>query len=129
MLRLTEPLQHAAWELLIAGPGWPPRTIQIARSLGVSREHLSRQFGAGGAPNLKRVADLLTVLAALSLLGNPAYPIPAVARLLGFTTPSHLRAVIRRITGVPAAEAIGLPDREVLSRFVRGGGRSRLPRR
>ena len=32
----------------------------------------------------------------------------SVARLLGFTTASHLRAVIRRITGVPAAEAVGL---------------------
>ncbi len=129
LLRLTEPLQNAAWELLVAGPGRPPRTIQVARSLGVSREHLSRQFGAGGAPNLKRVADLLTVLAALSLLGNPAYSIPAVARLLGFTTPSHLRTVVRRITGVPAGEAVQLGDREVLARFVRGGGRSRSGRR
>jgi AraC-like DNA-binding protein len=125
LLRLTEPLQLAAWELLVAGPGRAPRTIQIARSLGLSREHLSRQFGAGGAPNLKRVADLLTVLTALSLLGNPGYLLPAVARLLGFTTPSHLRAVIQRIAGVPVAEAMRLSERELLGRFVRGGGRSR----
>lgn len=129
MLRLTEPLQHAAWELLVAGPGRPPRTIQIARSLGLSREHLSRQFGAGGAPNLKRVADLLTVLSAVSLLGNPAYSVAGVARLLGFSTPSHLRAVIRRIAGVPVAEAVRLPDREILTRFARGGARSRPVRR
>ena len=124
MLRLTEPLQHAAWELLLAGPGQPPRTIQIARSLGISREHLSRQFGAGGAPSLKRVTDLLTVLAALSLLGNPAYSVPVVARFLGFSTPSHLRAVIRRIAGVPVGEAIRLADREILARFLRGRARS-----
>mgnify|MGYP003343587304 CR=1 FL=1 len=30
----------------------------VARTLKVSREHLSRQFGAGGAPNIKRVSDL-----------------------------------------------------------------------
>ena len=125
MLRLTEPLQRAAWDLLVAGPGRPPRTIQIARTLGLSREHLSRQFGAGGAPNLKRVADLLSVLSALSLMGNPAYAVPAVARLLGFTTPSHLRAVIRRITGLPVAEAVRLTDREILAKFARGGARSR----
>ncbi len=125
LLRLTEPLQRRAWDLLVAAAGRPPRTALMARTLGMSREHLSRQFGAGGAPNLKRVADLLTVLAALGLLRNPACTLVQVTTLLGLSTPSHLRAMVRRIAGVGGAEALALSDAEVLRRFLRASGRSR----
>jgi AraC-like DNA-binding protein len=125
LLRLSEPLQRRTWELLVATMGRPPRVSALARQLGLSREHLSRQFGAGGAPNLKRVADLLTVHAALRLLGNPGYSLPTVAALLDFATPSHLRLVVRRITGVEVDEARSLGEREVLGRFVRLSARSR----
>lgn len=125
LLRLTEPLQRSAWDLLVAAAGRPARTASVARSLGISREHLSRQFGAGGAPNLKRVADLLTVLAALGLLRNPACTVTDVTRLLGLGTPSRLRAMTRRLAGVGIPEAQGLTDGDVLRRFLRGSGRSR----
>jgi AraC-like DNA-binding protein len=125
MLRLTEPLQLKTWDLLLSGAGRTPRTATIARRLGLSREHLSRQFAAGGAPNLKRVADLLTVLAALHLLGNPGYSSAEVARLLGFSSPSHLRLVVRRVTGLRIEDARGLAERELLAWFVRGSARSR----
>ena len=125
LLRLTEPLQRQAWDLLVASAGRPPRTEQMARALGMSREHLSRQFGAGGAPNLKRVTDLLTVLAALELLRNPAFTLTRVASLLGLSTPSHLRAMVRRITGTGGADALVLSDGEVVRRFLRERGRSR----
>lgn len=125
MLRLTEPLQLKAWDLLVSGAGRAPRTATIARRLGLSREHLSRQFGAGGAPNLKRVADLLTVIAALHLLGNPGYSPGDVVRLLGFSSVSHLRLVVRRVTGIRVDEARGLGERELLARFIRGSARSR----
>ena len=55
-----------------------------------SREHLSRQFAAGGAPNLKRVIDLTRVACAAQLLANPGYTIPIVVRLLHFASSSHL---------------------------------------
>jgi AraC-like DNA-binding protein len=125
LLRLTEPVQQRTWDVLVGTPGRSPQTGVVARTMGMSREHLSRQFGAGGAPNLKRVADLLTVLAALSLLRNPGYRFSVVARLLEFTTPSHLRAVVRRITGLGLEASRQLGDREVLARFVRGSARSR----
>lgn len=125
LLRLSEPLQRKSWDLLVAAVGRPPRTATLARALGLSREHLSRQFGAGGAPNLKRVADLLTVHAALGLLRNPGYSVQTVAGLLEFGTPSHLRMVVRRITGLTIEDARGLGDREVLGRFVRLSARSR----
>ena len=91
----------------------------------MSREHLSRQFGAAGAPNLKRVSNLQSVLAALALLRNPGYGVPGVAGLLGFSTPSHLRAMVRRVTGQNLPEARALSEREVLTRFLRAGARSR----
>ena len=125
LLRLSEPLQRRTWELLVATVGRPPHTATLARTLGLSREHLSRQFAAGGAPNLKRVADLLTVHAALRLLGNPGYSVNAVAGLLEFTTPSHLRLVVRRITGLKIEDARALGEREVLGRFLRWSARSR----
>jgi AraC-like DNA-binding protein len=125
LLRLTEPLQRQAWDLLVAAAGRPPRTAEMARTLGMSREHLSRQFGAGGAPNLKRVSDLLTVLAALALLRNPGFELTQVARLLGLSTPSHLRTMARRITGAGLADALGFSDGDVLRRFLRMSGRSR----
>jgi AraC-like DNA-binding protein len=126
LLRLTEPLQRSAWSLLLGEVERPVRTTDLARRLKVSREHLSRQFGAGGAPNLKRVTDFLSVLAALSLLSNPGYGVQQAARLLRFSTPSHLRAMVRRITGLGMREAQELGEREVLGRFVRNGARSRV---
>src|SRR5690606_38262588 len=61
LLRLTEALQQEAWNYLLGAVEKPVRTATLARHLQVSREHLSRQFGAGGAPNLKRVIDLTRI--------------------------------------------------------------------
>ncbi len=126
ILGLSEPLQRGAWELLSAAPGRPPGPVQLARSLGVSREHLSRQFGAGGAPNLKRLSDFLTVTVALELFGNPGYDRNAVARLLGFSSPTHLRTTVRRVLGTGLAEARRLGWRDLVRRFIRRSGRAPL---
>jgi AraC-like DNA-binding protein len=123
LCRLSEPLQQRAWDCVAASPGRPPGPARVARTLRISREHLSRQFGAGGAPNLKQLADLLTVQVALELLGNPGYAIRTVARLLEFSGPSHLRTTIRRTTGQSLAEARRLPWTEVVRRFLRLTGR------
>jgi AraC-like DNA-binding protein len=126
MLRLTEPLQRAAWTLLLGEVERPVRTIELARRLQVSREHLSRQFGAGGAPNLKRVIDLTRIACAAQLLGNPGYSIPAVVKLLHFASSSHLSGTARRIANVPTGELGALGPRGVLQAFVRGNTRSRV---
>ena len=126
ILRLTEPLQRSAWSVLLGEVERPLRTSELARRLEVSREHLSRQFGAGGAPNLKRVIDLTRVACAAQLLANPGYSIPTVVRLLHFASSSHLSGTARRIANVPTSGLGGLGPRGVLQAFAGGNTRSRV---
>jgi len=126
VLRLAESLQREVWHYLLDRVDQPIRTATLARELGCSREHLSRQFGAGGAPNLKRVIDLTRVACAASLLRNPGYDTATVARILRFATASHLSATARRIAGVSTRGLAGLGPRGVLAHFSRGKTRSRL---
>lgn len=125
LLRLTEPLQVRAWDEVLGRAGDSTTTGQVAVALGVTREHLSREFAAGGAPNIKRVIDLARVLCAADLLGNPGYSVASAARVLGFSSPSHLAACARRIVGTGPKELPRLGLRGVLGRFLRGRTRSR----
>ena len=126
ILRLTEPLQRAAWDVLIGEVERPIRTTVLAGRLGVSREHLSRQFGAGGAPNIKRVIDLARIVTAAQLLANPGYTVPSVVRILHFVSPSHLSTTARRIAGVPPSGLGSLGPVGVLAAFARSNTRSRV---
>jgi AraC-like DNA-binding protein len=125
VLRLTEALQRAAWDVLLGEVERPIRTGALAKRLRISREHLSRQFGAGGAPNLKRVIDLTRIACAAQLLSNPGYSVPTVVRVLNFASPGHLANTARRIANVPTSGLGGLGPRGVLAAFVRGNTRSR----
>src|SRR6266851_3709560 len=100
--------------------GSPTTTADLAAALGVTREHLSREFAAGGAPNLKRVIDLARVACAADLLGNPGYTVRAVVRILGLASPSHLAGAARRVAGVSPVELRALGAGGVLARFIRG---------
>jgi AraC-like DNA-binding protein len=126
LLRLTDRLQRVAWDEVLRRLPAPTRTGDVARALRVTREHLSREFAAGGAPNLKRVIDLVRTACAADLLGNPDYSVQAVVRILGYASPSHLARASRRIAGVPPAELRALGAAGVLARFVRGRTRSRF---
>ena len=125
VLRLTETLQRAAWNVLIGEVERPIRTSTLASRLQISREHLSRQFGAGGAPNLKRVIDLTRIACAAQLLGNPGYAVQTVVRVLHFTSSNHLARTARRIANVPTSGLGALGPRGVLAAFARGNTRSR----
>lgn len=126
LLRLTDPLQERAFGEVMRRVGGRLRTTDIARVLEVSREHLSRQFGAGGAPNLKRVIDLAKAITAADLLMNPGYSVRGVARILGFASASHLSGSARRVAGVTASDLPRLGPRGVLAAFVSGRTRSRI---
>ncbi len=125
-LRLTEPIQLRAWEEVLARVGSPTSTSDIARALGLGREHVSREFAAGGAPNLKRVIDLVRAACAAHLLTNPGYSVAAAARILGYASSSHLSSCARRVAGVSAKGLAQLGSRGVLSGFLRNRTRSRL---
>ena len=126
LLRLSDRLQLGAWEEVLRRVSRPLRTAEIAQALRVTREHLSREFGAGGAPNLKRVIDLARTACAADLLGNPGYSVRAVVRILGYASPSHLAAASQRVAGATTAELRQLGPAGVLGRFVRGRTRSRI---
>jgi AraC-like DNA-binding protein len=126
LLRLTDRLQLAAWEEVLRRSGVPTQTGEVAQALRVTREHLSREFGAGGAPNLKRVIDLARAACAADLLGNPGYTIRAVVRILGYASPSHLAGAARRVAGVMPHELRELGPGGVLQRFLKGRTRSRV---
>ena len=124
-LALDAPLQQAAWRCVIARGGRPIRTMELATSLGVTREHLSRSFSAAGAPNLKRVIDLVRLLAAAELSKNPGYDVRDVARVLGFASASHLSSTAQRVVGTKPASLSRLRAIDLFERFGQGRGRSR----
>lgn len=124
-LALASPLQQQAWRYLVAQGGRPVRTAVLARTLRVTREHLSRTFAAEGGPNLKRVIDLVRLLSAAELAKNPGYDVRDVARVLGFASSSHLSTTAQRIVGTKPASLTRLRTIDLVDRFVRGHGRSR----
>ncbi len=117
-LGFAEPLQHEVWTRLVRDAHQPVRTADLAVTMALSREYLSRQFAAGGAPTLKRTMDLVRVATAAQLLRNPGYTVARVARLLQFASPSHLGAMARRITGGGSTDLGALGPAGVLDRFV-----------
>jgi AraC-like DNA-binding protein len=124
-LSLDSALQRAAWRCIVAQAGRPVRTSAIARALRVTREHLSRTFAADGCPNLKRVIDLVRLIAAAELAKNPGYDIRDVARLLDFASSSHLSTTAQRIVGTKPPSLARLRTVDLVERFVRGHERSR----
>jgi len=126
LLRLTDRLQLAVWEEVLRRVAVPTKTGQLAAALRVTREHLSREFAAGGAPNLKRVIDLARTAWAADLLGNPGYTVGAVVKILGYASPSHLAGAARRVAGATPQELRDVGPRGVLQRFLRGRTRSRV---
>jgi AraC-like DNA-binding protein len=124
-LALDTPLQRSAWRQIVCWGGRPVRTQALADALGVTREHLSRTFAADGAPNLKRVIDLVRLIAAAELSKNPGYDIRDVAEVLGFASSSHLSSTAQRIVGTRPASLSRLRAVDLVERFTKGHGRSR----
>ena len=124
-LALDTSLQQRAWWAIIAHGGRPVRTEMIAEQLEVTREHLSRSFAVAGSPNLKRIIDLVRLIAAAELAKNPGYDVSDVARVLEFASPSHLTSTAQRILGARSASLARLRTGDLIERFRQGRGRSR----
>ncbi|MEO6068807.1 MAG: AraC family transcriptional regulator [Gemmatimonadales bacterium] len=121
LLRLRTELQREVWDLILSVAHAPVRAGVLARKLGMSREHLSREFALEAAPNLKRVIDLARVATAAHLLQNPGCTATTAARLLGFASASHLGSTARRVAGTGNRGIAELGPRGVLVAFARGG--------
>lgn len=117
-LSLRSPLHLAAWTFIVGGAGRPIRTSILASALRVTREHLSRSFGAGGAPTLKRLIDLVRLLSAAELAKNPGYDASDVARILRFSSSAHLSLTAQRLIGRRASSLAAMRGVDVLDRFV-----------
>ena len=124
-LGLTTPLQRRAWEVIVGNSGRPVTTSHLAKAVGLSREHLSRNFARPGAPNLKRVIDLVRLIAAAELAKNPGHDIRDIAKILGFASSSHLAVTAQRIFGTRPASLARLRTTDLIDRFAQGRTRSR----
>jgi AraC-like DNA-binding protein len=124
-LGLTTALQRSAWDVIVAHSGRPVTTKELARAVGLSREHLSRNFAKPGAPNLKRVIDLVRLIAAAELAKNPGHDIRDIARILDFASSSHLAVTAQRIFGTRPASLARLRTVDLVDRFAQGRTRSR----
>jgi AraC-like DNA-binding protein len=124
-LALSTDLQRKTWRCVVDHGGLPVRTDTVARDVGVTREHLSRAFATARAPNLKRVIDLVRLVAAAELAKNPGYDLRDVAAVLGFASASHLSSTTQRIVGLRPPSLARLRAVDLIGRFVAGRGRSK----
>jgi AraC-like DNA-binding protein len=124
-LGLDTPLQRSAWRSIVAWSGRPVRTQLLADAIGVTREHLSRTFAADHSPNLKRVIDLVRLIAAAELAKNPGYDVRDIAAVLDFASSSHLSSTAQRVVGTKPASLARLRAVDLVDRFTKGHGRSR----
>jgi AraC-like DNA-binding protein len=124
-LGLSSPLQQKTWRCIVAHAGLPVRTDTVASVVGVTREHLSRAFAADLAPNLKRVIDLVRLIAAAELAKNPGYDIRDIALVLRFASASHLSSTAQRVVGMRPTSLARLRTVDLFERFAMGRGKSR----
>ena len=75
----------------------------------------------GHMPDYPLLPGVLMCEAAAQLSANPGFSSADVARLLGFTSASHLAATARRIVGTGARSLDKLGPRGVLAAFARKG--------
>src|SRR5688572_20242855 len=118
-LSLGSALHLAAWRFIVARGGRPIRTSTLASSLGLTREHLSRSFGTGGAPTLKRLIDLVRLLSASELTKNPGYDVADVARVLGFSSSAHLSLTAQRLIGRRASSLAAMRGVDIVEGFIK----------
>lgn len=125
-LGLTTETQRKTWQAIIQHAGRPVTTTTLAAVMGVTREHLSRNFARDKGANLKRVIDLVRLISAAELSKNPGYDVRDVAAVLGFASSSHLAVTTQRIASTRPASLPGLRAVDLIDRFVQGRTRSRV---
>jgi AraC-like DNA-binding protein len=126
VLGLTTDTQQRTWRAIVQHAGRPVTTTTLASVMGVTREHLSRNFARDRGANLKRVIDLVRLISAAELSKNPGYDVRDVAAVLGFASSSHLAVTTQRIASTRPASLSGLRAVDLVDRFAQGRTRSRV---
>lgn len=118
VLGLDDPLHRRVWSAIVVRVGTAVRTEALAGALRVTREHLSRSVARTPARSLKRVVDLVRLLAAAELAKNPGYDVNDVARILRWTSIGGLDATCRRLVGRPATSLSRLRAVDLVERYA-----------
>jgi AraC-like DNA-binding protein len=104
---LPDPLVACAVEALTAPAG---RVDEVARSLGVTRQHLARAFRREVGVTPKELARIARMQRATAALGRDGAELARVALELGYVDQSHLSREVRDLVGItPAALAFERP--------------------
>ena len=121
--RHAAPARRVALHRRVVGPSGAHAAARRRdrRHARASQPHVRR----GGAPNLKRVIDLVRLIAAAELAKNPGYDVRDVAKVLDFASSSHLSSTAQRVVGMKPASLARLRAVDLIERFTKGHGRSR----
>lgn len=122
-LDLLDPLQQEAWRLIVTDAPLGLTTSALASRMGLSRETLSRRFGAGRAPTLKAAIDAVRLVAVGQMLGSPVWRVADAARLFGYSSESLLQRTARRMVGSGARSLGALPPDRIVARLMPSSGR------
>ncbi len=92
------PLADAVWRTGVSHAGRLTSVAEVARALGLSREHLARSLRDAGAPGPKQLLELVRLLVVQSQLAA-GVPVAVAAARLGYSSVSHLARAARAATG------------------------------
>jgi AraC family transcriptional regulator len=96
-------------DALTADPATPPRTADLARTLGVSAPWLARAFREGRGEGLSEAFRRRRVETAAQLLEMTRLPLAEIAAEAGFCDQSHMNRAFRLLLGhTPAMVRAGL---------------------
>lgn len=92
------PMADAVWRTGVSHAGRLTSVSEVARVLGLSREHLARSLRETGAPGPKQLLELVRLLVVQMQLAA-GVPVAVAAARLGYSSVSHLARAARTATG------------------------------
>ena len=124
--RSTSPLQSSAWRFVVSHAGRPVRTSALAKTLQVTREHLSRDRSPPAAGRTSSASST-------SCASSPPRSWRRIPATTCATSPTFSASRRRRICRAPRrasserepASLTRLRTVDLVDRFVKGHGRSR----
>lgn len=111
------PMADAVWRTGVSHGGRLTSVSEVARLLGLSREHLARALRESGAPGPKQLLELVRLLMVQMQLAAGVSVAVSAARL-GYSSVSHLARAARTATGLTPRGWGGLTAEGLISLSV-----------